>query len=1004
MHRHGHHAYAQPPLRILVPAENPPYSLYRNGKNMRAQACERCGQPVDSGAGLLATDAARSGYYVFHYSCAPPELQQRADVQFGSQGPPTFTFDLRGEQVAISQPPGFGYDHPLFGAMRAINQECCRTQKVGGEWVVFAPLARAAAIQAEYEAAGFNVAVTDTLQSALEGAQEEQTASVSGAQERAANVEQILYDLGMETTGSPFTLYDYQRAGIQWLASRSRALLADDQGLGKTIQSAIAVPDGAPVLVVAPVSLLENWAREFARWRPERAAGIKILGGGKGEKAKGSFTRWPGPGETFITAYSRLPAQSEAVGRKPQRGTYLICDEAHNLKTLRVDWRTHEPIKPSSQQAGNFYVMSQAVLKSGGAVWIMTGTPLMNTPNELWSVLQQASLEAEAFGTFKAFIQEMGVPEGKYGLEWKLAKPPNPDQVREKIQRVMLRREKQDVLADLPPKNYQDIEVSIDQEAVSQLDRMADSVLAALEQEAQSAGADVHESVALLKAQDAVLQKVREGNEKKLTADEKAILTGSRSKMPAFEEVTKAKRILATAKIPAMLDIIQQYEERGEPLIVFSSFLAPLDVLAKLPGWEVITGKTKPKDRQKIVDAFQRGELKGIGGQVKAAGVGITLTRSANVIFVDKDWTPAGNVQAEDRAHRIGQFRTVNIVSLVANHAIDRAVNVLLDRKANIIRQTISAGKRGANEVILEPIRLTSQREIERIEETFDPYDAGFVPGPADPERALAEAITDRERQRQEEEREKIRRRRQPTAVQLARTDRRMPETPDEQWAAEGLYSLAAADDDFAAQLNDMGFSRAHTGAGHQMSSLIQMGLGLTEEEWSAALATARYHKAQLPDRPSASDPELADLEKARQRAIKRRLRSAKAVAAGEEGDGITLGSWVTLPDGRQAVVTGRAKLVKGRPTVWKLQARGGDKVEMTGAQIQGLGAGTGPARYSADTEDYLARVREEQERQRRDRDDPPPPPAGPTHSGQQTFWNPPWGQRLSAWPSLRPW
>jgi SNF2 domain-containing protein/helicase-like protein len=973
-------------LRMLIPAENPPYN-WPERVNRRAQACDRCGQMVDAEAGLLVRDAgAGNRWAVLHYSCAPPDIQQQAASQFADpNAPPTFTFDVKDGELWI-QPPAKRLSENDYRASAEIARTCCRGEKVGYKWHNFAPLERAAEIQGMFEQGGFSVAVTDSLQAAMEAGAAAHEDGLAAVQARAANVDQILHDLGMETQGTPFSLYDFQRTGVQWLASRKRALLADDQGLGKTIQSSVAVPDNAPVVIVAPVSLLENWAREMARWRPERAAGVKILGSGKGEKATGSFKRWPLAGETFITTYSRLPTSLSKIG-EPAPGTYMICDEAHNLKTLRI--QQGKPKFPgSSKRAAYFYAMSQAILRRGGAVWLMTGTPLMNRPNELWSLLQQANLHNESFGTLWQLAEDFGVPRTGYNnsYEWNRSDP-DPEIIGPKLQRVMLRREKQDVLKDLPPKRYQTVRVSIDPEAVARLAAMEAAVMRALEAEEARAG-DIAGDIAQLKAAEVALQKAREGT--KLSAEDKEILKGTKSSAPGFEEIAKARRILAQAKTPALLNLIRKYEEQGEPLIVFSAHLEPLNALAKLPGWAVITGAVKPSERQKIVDAFQRGELKGVGGQIRAAGVGLTLTRSANVLFLDKDWTPAGNVQAEDRAHRIGQQRPVNIVSLVADHAIDERVNGLLDHKASLIKNSISAGKRGANEEVIAPFDMTQQHEFGPAA-PFDPVVAGFVPGPADPEAALAAEIVDQEREREEERRRRLIERRQPTSVQLAQTDRRGPVTPDEHWAAQAMHDLAAMDQDFAREENFMGFSQAHSTSGHRMSALLSMGRGLTEAEWKDALATARYHQSQVADRPSASDEELAALEKARQRALSRRRRLAKAA---ESDDSSELGDWVVLPDGREAVIVGRKKRVRGKPTVWILQARGGDKLEMTAEQIRGVTAGTMPAPAA------------------RPAPPPPPPPAPPPRgpdewsgqASQQTLWNPPWQEPLQAWPSRPGW
>jgi len=147
------------------------------------------------------------------------------------------------------------------------------------------------------------------------------------------------------------------------------------------------------------------------------------------------------------------------------------------------------------------------------------------------------------------------------------------------------------------------------------------------------------------------------------------------------------RRELAEAKIKTALSLVEEYEQNDEPLVVFSAHRAPILALQGRKGWGVITGDTSAPERTGLVADFQAGKLKGIGGTIGAMGVGVTLTHSAHVLFVDRSYVPAENLQAEDRCMRIGQTRGVLVTTMVAEHAVDRRVAEVLERKEAMLRE-----------------------------------------------------------------------------------------------------------------------------------------------------------------------------------------------------------------------------------------------------------------------------------------------------------------------------
>jgi SWI/SNF-related matrix-associated actin-dependent regulator 1 of chromatin subfamily A len=315
----------------------------------------------------------------------------------------------------------------------------------------------------------------------------------------------------------------------------------------------------------------------------------------------------------------------------------VVADEAHALKN------------PNAQRTVRFRGISRRVRASHGRVWVLTGTPLLNKPPELWSVLDAAEVAESAFGSFKGMVEMFGGKSKHFGgFDWG-----QPDQVKiaTGMQAVMLRRLREEVMPELPRKTVQLWPVEI--------------------------------SGALSKACDAAVEKY--GGMEAIQADLK--------KGVSFGTLARVRAALATAKMDAMLQMVEEYEEEGEPVVVFSAHRAPIDVLAHRPGWAVITGDTTPEERTEIEDQFQAGKLRGVGSTIKAGGVAITLTRACFALFVDLEWTPGLNQQAEDRIVRIGQKRAVLIRILVAEHKLDERVAELLEEKTDIIDASVNAAR-----------------------------------------------------------------------------------------------------------------------------------------------------------------------------------------------------------------------------------------------------------------------------------------------------------------------
>lgn len=718
--------------------------------NRYPESCSNCKEHVEANQGTLAGPP----WKVFCQSCLP----------FPRVAPAVVALRMAPSGRVLVEPQGH-----LGGAFRTYREAISglsRTRKTDAGFVTTCAVEVAAELAARIgDAPGLRVDLGDDVRAAVGALEARNKAELDRAEERLAEVDASLAERGG-------ALYGYQRTGVPWLASRDAALLADEMGLGKTLQALLAAPAGDPILVVCPAVAKGVWVREAARWRPDLKA-VAL----KGRK---SF-RWPEPGEMVVINYDILPDRLLA----PNEGTVLIADEAHALKN------------PKAKRTRRFRALSEFAQCAGGRTWLLTATPLLNKPPELWSLLKAAGL-TDAYGSWTQFCRMFNGVRDQYGYSWG---EPTPEAAA-RLERVQLRRLKQDVLQDLPAKRYQQV-------GVNNL--------------------------------DATTLRLCDAAEGLLTDGEVSLVLHDSVE---FETMSAARAALSKAKIPHLLELVGQYEEAGEPLVVFSAHRAPVEALADRPGWAVITGSTSPEERSRIEDEFQAGRLHGVAGTVQAAGVAITLTAASTAVFVDRLFTPALNHQAEDRIHRIGQDRGVLIIDLVAEHALDERLYDILTDKQSIIDASVNQALRATDYRTMELSTAVSMIASQPDEEdTTEEY-----------ERTLELLLNEME-QMEEKKRERtwqslVRQRCQNRGIRLGRPGkRRAARGPRERWAREALLTLTALDGDRANYKNSAGFSKADTMLGHKMATRAAND-GLTPAEWRLAVAMCRKYHRQVGECP----------------------------------------------------------------------------------------------------------------------------------------------------------
>ena len=769
--------------------------------NRRPGPCAGCDAQVPAGAGELTGPPWR----VWCRDCKPLTL-------------PVVEVALRGGSATLAPKSYLGSDK-----FRAYTDACRGARFDRGTKSQVAALDVLPDILARLEDAGFALKIAADVVEALKGAQAEAQQDTAAADERAAEIDAQLQALG----GG---LYPYQRLGCRWLAPRASALLADDKGLGKTIQALLAAPKGAPIVVVAPAVAKGVWLREVKKWRPDLTPVVL-----KGRK---SF-RWAQPGEVVATNYDILSASTKEILEKQAKaarnagapvpdppelaeqrlllaacpqGTVLIADEAHALKNSKA------------QRTARFRELAKAVGAKRGRVWLLTGTPLLNRPPELWALLMAMGQASAVFGSWPRFAKLLGGRQEtqRFGRreittwEWDSSRI-SPEAPR-MLQAAMLRRMKADVLTDLPARRYEALAVNgLDKETL----RAADEALGIL------VNKDLEEEARTVAA---------------------TALTGAE-----FETMSRARMLLAKAKTMAMLALVEEYEEAEEPVVVCSAHRMPIDALAKRPGWAVITGDTAPAKRSEIEAEFQAGRLKGIGLTIRAGGIAVTLTKASNMIVVDREWTPALNAQAEDRIYRIGQDRGVLVRDLVASHALDERLYQLLRDKQRLISGAVDAGAVDGETDVGAEVEARRDRAITGSAELLAEIEAEQAIWAA----KLAKLEAEDERQAAVEQQRaalsKVFRRANVLGLEGASgpqdvLPRRAAAGPVELWAAQAAVALTAMNPDHATVENYMGWNKADGALGHMLAA--RMGEGLTDLEWTVAIAICRKYHGQIGECP----------------------------------------------------------------------------------------------------------------------------------------------------------
>jgi len=427
------------------------------------------------------------------------------------------------------------------------------------------------------------------------------------------------------------TPFVFQWEGIEFLESRKgRALLSDEQGLGKTIQALSWLKyhsDAFPALVVVPASVKINWKREAAAW--VHGVKVDILEGMR----PGTLPQM----DVLIGNFEILEARTDDLIKWGIKT--LIVDECHRIKN------------PSAKCSKAAYYLSQHCEHVIG----MSGTPVVNRPSEFFNILRM--IRPGLFPSHWEYINRYcgaRMDNGKQTFDGATHTQELHDILRKTI---MIRRLKQDVLKDLPPKSRSVIPIPTNNK-----------------KEYHQAKVDF---IGWLEKVD----------------PEKA---DKASKAIALTRIEKLKQLSTAGKMKLAVEWIENFIT-SEKLVVFTTHHRPVDDLVKHFGNKtvVIDGRVNLNQRQQAQDRFNKdSSCRILIAQLKSGGVGLNLQWDcANVAFLELGWTPGDHDQAEDRVHRIGQTRQCGIYYLIGENTIEEQVMEMLDTKRAMLHQILNGGE-----------------------------------------------------------------------------------------------------------------------------------------------------------------------------------------------------------------------------------------------------------------------------------------------------------------------
>ena len=427
---------------------------------------------------------------------------------------------------------------------------------------------------------------------------------------------------------------EHQKIAIEKLLANDKFILADDMGLGKTTSAVIAaLESGAKkILIVCPASLKINWQREIANYSERKSL---IVEGRK----------WGSTFDFYIINYDIIKNYHTTDKSEDSDDYRLLVNENFDLAIV-------DEAHYISNATANRTRLLNDVLDTIQKVWLLTGTPMTSRPINYFNLLKivESPLTLNWQSYVRRYCKGYQFSVGTRKV-WNTSGASNLDELRERTKNLVLRRMKTDIL-DLPEKIVTPVFVEL-------TSKMYDEELEEF---------------------------TRITNDKK---DEETISV-------TLNRLMRIRQLIAYEKIPYTCEIIDRCLEQGKKVIVLTNFTMSLDMLHEKYKKNSVTldGRMNKDKRQDNVDRFQNDDkIKVFIGNIKAAGVGITLTAAEVVIMNDLSFVPADHSQGEDRAYRYGQKNSVLVYYPVFENTVEKIIYNILQKKKNVIDQVMGDGE-----------------------------------------------------------------------------------------------------------------------------------------------------------------------------------------------------------------------------------------------------------------------------------------------------------------------
>ena len=427
---------------------------------------------------------------------------------------------------------------------------------------------------------------------------------------------------------------EHQKVAIEKLLANDKFILADDMGLGKTTSAVIgALESGAKkILIVCPASLKINWEREIKNYSDRR---VLIVEGRK----------WGSTFDFYIINYDIIKNYHTTDKSEDSDDYKLLVNEKFDLAIV-------DEAHYISNNTANRTRLLNDVLEQIPKVWLMTGTPMTSRPINYFNLLKivESPLTLNWQTYVRRYCKGFQFTVGNRKV-WNTSGASNLDELRERTKNLVLRRMKTDIL-DLPEKIVTPI--FIDLESRMYKEEMDDFV------------------------------RISKDNRDKETLS------------VTLNRLMKVRQLISYEKIPYTCELIDKCLEQGKKVIILTNFTMSLDMLHEKykKNSVILDGRMSKDRRQESVDRFQNEDkIKIFIGNIKAAGVGITLTAAEVVIMNDLSFVPADHSQGEDRAYRYGQKNSVLVYYPVFGNTVETIIYNILQKKKNVIDQVMGDGE-----------------------------------------------------------------------------------------------------------------------------------------------------------------------------------------------------------------------------------------------------------------------------------------------------------------------